>query len=101
MATRAPRRGCWSWVNAPGEGAIADLLSGLCAHFEGHPQTVHLRRFRSEFGRLYDVAWVELQQPITIFQIDVLKFGRMARHLDPINVYLEYFRKGETPPGAY
>lgn len=85
----------------PDDAAIADILSGLRALFEGRPETVQFRLFRSAFGGLYYVAMIELQRAVNISNLAVEKFGKAARYLDLTNVYLRYFRKGKTPPGAY
>ena len=87
--------------NSPDEAAIPDIQSGLIAIFEGKPGTVQVRLFRSEFGGLNYVAIVELRLPITIADMEVDKFGRGAKYLDLINVYVMYFRQGAMPPGAY
>ena len=87
--------------NSPVESAIPDILAGLRALFEGRPETVQLRLFRSEFGGLYYVGMVELLRPVSVAALEVAQFGKAARYLDLINVYLPYFRKGATPPGAY
>lgn len=87
--------------NSPMESAIPDILAGLRALFEGRPETVQLRLFRSEFGGLCYVGMVELLRPVSVAGLDVAQFGKAARYLDLINVYLPYFRKGATPPGAY
>ena len=87
--------------NTPAEAAIPDILTGLRALFEGRPETVQLRLFRSEFGGLYYVAMIELRRPINVADLDVAKFGKASQCLDLTNVYLSYFRKGATPPGAY
>jgi len=44
---------------------------------------------------------VELHRPVYVAGLDVAQFGESARLLDLTNVYLPYFRKGATPPGAY
>lgn len=87
--------------NTPAESAIPDILTGLRALFEGRPETVQVRLFRSEFGGLYYVGMVELRRPASVAGIDVAQFGSAAKYLDLINVYVQYFRKGATPPGAY
>jgi hypothetical protein len=87
--------------NTPVVSAIPDILIGLQALFEGRPETVQFRLFRSEFGGLYYVAMIELQKPIDVNALDISQFGKAARYLDLTNVYLPYFRKGATPPGAY
>lgn len=87
--------------NTPAESAIPDILTGLRALFEGRPETVQVRLFRSEFGGLYYVGMVELRRPTSVAGIDVAQFGSAAKYLDLINVYVQYFRKGATPPGAY
>ena len=87
--------------NSPSEAAIPDILPGLRALFDDRPETVQVRLFRSEFGGLNYVGMVELRKPVNATELDVARFGKAARHLDLINVYLPYFRKGATPPGAY
>ena len=87
--------------NTPDEGAIADLLPGLKALFEGKPESAQLRLFRSEFGGLYYVAMIELRRPVALDSLDLAKLGRAAKFLDLTNVYTQYFRRGKTPPGAY
>jgi hypothetical protein len=44
---------------------------------------------------------VELLRPVSVAELDAAQFGKAARYLDLINVYLPYFRRGATPPGAY
>lgn len=87
--------------NSPDEAAIPDILTGLRALFEERPEVVQLRLFRSEFGGLFYIGMVELRRPSNIAELDVARFGKAAKYLDLINVYLQYFRKGATPPGAY
>ncbi len=87
--------------NTPTESAIPDILTGLRALFEARPETVQLRLFRSEFGGLYYIGMVELLRPVSIAELDVAQFGKAAGYLDLINVYVPYFRKGATAPGAY
>lgn len=87
--------------NSPADSAIPEILAGLRALFEERPETVQLRLFRSDFGGLYYVGMVELRRPVNTAELDVARFGKAAKYLDLINVYLPYFRKGATPPGAY
>ena len=86
---------------APTEDAIGDILPGLKAAFEGKSEVAQFRLFRSEFGGLNYAAIIELRRPIQMSDIDVAVFGRAARFLDLMNVYIRYFHKGASAPGAY
>lgn len=86
--------------NSPLESAVPDILGGLRALFEGRPETVQVRLFRSDFGGHYYVGLVESRRPVNVAEMDVAQFGRAARYLDLTNVYLPYFRMGATAPGA-
>jgi hypothetical protein len=97
----APARVLVLRFTAPADSAVPHILEGLKALFEDRPETAQLRLFRSEFGGIYYIGMVELRRPIEVSQIDVGKFGPAKAYLDLVNVYLPYFRKGATPPGAY
>ena len=86
--------------NAPDDAAIPDILTGLKALFEGKPETVQFRLFRSEFDGLHYVAMVELRRAVNLAALDVVHFGKAALYLDLTNMYLPYFRRGKSPAGG-
>jgi hypothetical protein len=86
--------------NAPDDAAIPDILTGLKALFEGKPETVQFRLFRSEFDGLHYVAMVELRRAVNLAALDVVHLGKAALYLDLTNMYLPYFRRGKSPAGV-
>lgn len=75
-----------------------DVVEALRACYEGQPEVIQLRVFRSTYNDQIDyIALVELRLPLLDVRPDIEALGGLADHLDMINEYSPYWIRGHLP----
>ena len=76
----------------------ADVIEPLRASYEGRPEVIQLRIFRSNYNDKIDyLALVETRMPLLDIRPDIDKIGDLANHLDLLNEYSPYWIRGHLP----
>lgn len=78
---------------APGDEAV--IVDGLRAMFEGRPEVLQIRIWRSNYhDDLSIVCMVEGDVTLSLRNFDYAPLGDLRRHVDLVNLYVEYWRRG-------
>ena len=73
----------------------SEIVRGLHQVYDSQPELLQFRLFRSTYEDVVDhLALVELQAPVIAGSIDPKAFGSLARHIDILNIYTPYWRRG-------